>query len=74
MKIFVGYFLHFFCKIYLVWDIQKCMLEVFLKNLYTVLNAFYLSILKFEPLALLSIKGSGSSKIKAKQNLMNYLI
>ena len=31
------------------WDIQKCMLEVFLKNLYTILNALYPSVLEFKP-------------------------
>ena len=30
------------------WDLQKCILEVFLKNLYTILNALYLSILTFK--------------------------
>ena len=44
---------NFFSSIFFVqdvaWDIQKCMLEVFFKNLYTSLNALYPSVLKFKP-------------------------
>ena len=30
------------------WDLQKCILEFFLKNLYTILNASYFVVENFE--------------------------
>ena len=44
--------LKFFFSIFFVqdvaWDIQKCMLELFFKNLYTILNALYRAVTNFK--------------------------
>ena len=44
--------LKFFSSIFFVqdvaWDLQKCILEIFLKNLYTILNASYFVVENFE--------------------------
>ena len=44
--------LKFFSSIFFVqdvaWDLQKCILEFFLKNLYTILNASYFVVENFE--------------------------
>ena len=48
MKKFEIFFLQFFFVQDVAWDIQKCMLEVFFKNLYTILNALYRAVTNFK--------------------------
>ena len=53
------------------WDLQKCILEVFLKNLYTILNALYLSILTFKTLAPFFPPQASSESITSFKNFKN---
>ena len=48
MKKFEKKILQFFFVQDVAWDLQKCILEVFLKNLYTILNASYFVVENFE--------------------------
>ena len=48
MKKFEKLFSSIFFVQDVAWDLQKCILEIFLKNLYTILNASYFVVENFE--------------------------
>ena len=72
--------LKFFSSIFFVqdvaWDLQKCILEIFLKNLYTILNASYFVVENFERSGpfLLKILEKMSKKFCLESDFLSYMI